>query len=252
MSEVRVALIGVDGSGKTTVARGVPGVAVVHAIRPHEDPASPYADVSRHLAAASAVADEVGRAQLKVAVLYLQLGLYGPAERASAGRDVLADRHPLIDPLVYLPLYARLGVDPGERGDTRRWWAAMEPATAAAVRETLAGTDPWELGGDLIRLAAKPPGELLAELVRLFDVGLPDAVVLLDLPVEQALARTRGRTRGNELHETTAVLGAARTRYAEVLDWLAGAHPGVAQHRVDCADRPVRDVIGEVAGLMGH
>jgi hypothetical protein len=42
-------LVGIDGTGKTTTARRVAeqrGVVVLHAIRPHVDPASPYAELS--------------------------------------------------------------------------------------------------------------------------------------------------------------------------------------------------------------
>lgn len=247
---MRVALAGIDGTGKTTVARLVAtrgDAAVVHAIRPHEDPASPDAPLSRHLAAASAAADATRRAQLKVAVLYLQLCLYAPAERRAGAPVLLADRHPLIDPLVYLPLYARIGVDENPRDDVAAWWARQPPDTAAAVRDwlrTCAGdTDVWTLGGDLIRLAAKAPDDLLAELVRIFGVRLPDAVVLLDLPVDEALARTRDRRRDAELHETAAVLTAVRSGYDRVLTWLA---PRVAVHRIDCSGRTPEEVAGAV------
>jgi thymidylate kinase len=243
---MRVALVGIDGTGKTTVARLVAArgdVAVVHAIRPHEDPGSADAPLSRHLAAASAAADAAGRAQLKVAVLYLQLCLYGAAERRATAPVLLADRHPLVDPLVYLPLYARIGVDENPRDDVAAWWARQPPDTAAAVRSWLracaGGTDVWTLGGELIRLAAKAPDDLLAELTRMFGVRLPDAVVLLDLPVTEALARTRDRRRDAELHETAAVLTAVRAGYDRVLRWL---EPQVAVRRIDCSGRTADEI----------
>jgi thymidylate kinase len=252
------ALVGIDGTGKTTVVRRVAeldGVAVLHAIRPHEDPASPYAQLSRNLAVASAEADRVGRAQLKVAVLYLQLCLYGPAERRTTAPLILADRHPLIDPLVYLPLYARIGVDEDPGPDVDRWWAALPPPVAGPIRDWLrtcsGGTDPWALGDELIRLARKTPPDLLAELIRRFDVRLPDAVLLLDLPVAQALERARIRAEsGPELHETTAVLSAIRARYETVFEWLGREHPEVAVHRLDCYGRTVEEVTSEVTRTM--
>jgi len=253
------ALVGIDGTGKTTVVRRIaelgnagPGrVTVVHAIRPHEDPASPYAELSRQLAVASAAADRIGRAQLKVAVLYLQLCLYGPAERRATGPLLLADRHPLIDPLVYLPLYARIGVDEDPGPDPDRWWSALPPPVAEPVRDWLrtcsGDTDGWALGGELIRLARKSPPDLLAELIRRFDVRLPDAVLLLDLPVAQALERAGARSADRpELHETAAVLAAVRARYDTVFEWLGRDHPEVAVHRLDCYGRSVDDVTNAV------
>jgi thymidylate kinase len=252
-------LVGIDGTGKTTTARRVAeqrGAAVLHAIRPHEDPASPYAELSVNLALASAEADRVGRAQLKVAVLYLQLCLYGPAERRITAPLILADRHPLIDPLVYLPLYARIGVDEDPGPDENRWWSALPPPVAGPVRDWLrtcsGAADVWALGNELLRLARKTPPDLLAELIRRFDVRLPDAVLLLDLPVAQALERARARTgSGPELHETAAVLSAIRSRYESVFQWLAAEHPEVAVHRLDCYGRTVEEVTGEVVRTMG-
>ena len=254
------AIVGIDGTGKTTVVRRVAelgGVAVLHAIRPHEDPASPYAELSRNLALASAEADRVGRAQLKVAVLYLQLCLYGPAERRAAGPLILADRHPLIDPLVYLPLYARIGVDEHPGTDVDRWWSALPPPVAGPVRDWLrtcsGGTDAWTLGDELIRLARKTPPDLLAELIRRFDVRLPDAILLLDLPVAQALERARARSEeGPELHETAAVLSAVRARYETVFEWLGRDHPEVAIHRLDCYGRTAEEVTNAVLHAMRH
>jgi thymidylate kinase len=246
-----------DGTGKTTVARRIRergDAAVVHSIRAHEDPGSPDAPLSRHLAAASAAADAVGRAQLKVAVLYLQLCLYGPAERRHAGPVLLADRHPLVDPLVYLPLYARIAADSEPEADVAAWWAGQDPETARVVRDWLrtcsGDTDPWAVGSELIRLAAKSPGDLLAELMRRFGVRLPDAVLLLDLPVDEALARTRDRTRDAELHETTAVLTAIRSGYDGALSWLGEEHPEVAVHRVPCSGRTVDEVTNAVRQLI--
>jgi thymidylate kinase len=252
------ALVGVDGTGKSTVARRLAergGIAVLHAIRPHEDPSSPDADLSRALCAASAAADRSGRAQLKVAVLYLQLCLYVPAERRSDAPLLLADRHPLVDPLVYLPLYARIGADEQDRGDVARWWDGLPPDAAGPVRDWLVdrtgGTDPWALGNDLLRLARKPLPELLSDVRGLLGVALPQTVVLLDLPIEEALARTAGRgDRAGELHETAAVLTAVRARYELVLGWLAEQPRGVRVHTVDCAGAPVEEVARAVAAAV--
>jgi thymidylate kinase len=240
-----------DGTGKTTVARQLArleGVAVIHAIRAHDDPQSPYAQRSRHLAAASAAADAIGHAQLKVAVLYLQLCLYGPQERRAAAPVLVADRHPLVDPLVYLPLYARIAADDDPGADVDRWWAAQPPETARVVRDWLrecsGGTDAWAVGAELIRLAAEPPAGMLAELGRRFAVELPDQVVLLELPVAEALERARSRSAGAELHETAALLTAVRAAYDTTLEWLGGS---VTVHRVDCSGRSVEEVAAAVA-----
>ncbi|WP_149829641.1 hypothetical protein [Streptomyces tailanensis] len=270
MSGPRLAVVGIDGTGKTTVLRhvrrtaalagagaadGAGGLAVIHTTRAHEDPDSPAAALSMALADASAAADALGRIHLKVAVLCLQLSLYGPAERSATerGRTVLADRHPLIDSLVYLPMFAGLAppLDPDPEADVAAWWAMQEPYAARAVHEWLltctgngaAGAgDPWSLGAELLRLGTLPPARMLDRLSERFGVAPPDGVLLFDLPVEQAVRRTRQRTRGSELHETTALLSTAQRRYHTVLDWLARTRPGTAVHHIDCAGRSVAEV----------
>ncbi|MFI8887526.1 hypothetical protein [Streptomyces sp. NPDC053813] len=257
---MRVALVGIDGTGKTTVLRRIherDGIAVVHAIRSHDDPVSPFAELSLALADASAVADALGRVQLKVAVLYLQLCLYGPAERQALQNSpvLLTDRHPLIDPLVYLPLFGRVERDDEPGDDIEAWWGKQDPGAARSVRDWLrtcsGGTDPWSLGTELLRLGTRPGPEIHEELSRRLGVTTPEAVLLLDLPVAQALRRTRERTRGGELHETTAFLSATRQRYDEVLDWLSAARPDVTVRRIDCSGLSPDGVAEQVCGALG-
>lgn len=248
---MRTALVGVDGTGKTTVARqlrGIEGVTVIHAIRPHDDPGSPYAELSEHLATASAVADRVAGPRIKLALLFLQLSLYHPQESEATTPAVLADRHPLIDPLVYLPLYGRLARRVAAIEDEeQQWWSAQPPETARVVRDWLrecAGErDAAGLGAELLDLAALSRDELRRELGRLFPVDPPDQVVLLEVPVAEALARIRRRSPGAEMHETATALETAREAYREVVRWL---EPRLRIYRVD-ASGPPSDVAGEVA-----
>ncbi|GAA2563893.1 MULTISPECIES: hypothetical protein [Streptomyces] len=252
---MRIAVAGMDGTGKTTVLRRIhakDGIAVIHAMRAHEDPASPFAELSTALAGASAAADALGQVQLKIAVLAMHLSLYTPAEQLATrqGWSVLADRHPLIDSLAYLPLFTRADAGAPSEADVDAWWARQEPGAAEAVRDrlrTLSGTeDPRLLGAELLRWGTKSLPELLGLLSRQFDVTLPDGVVLFDLPVHEALRRIRERTRDSELHETVSFLRAIRRRYDVVLDWLSEEHPATAVHRIDCSGRSVDEVTGLV------
>jgi thymidylate kinase len=258
---MRVAVVGIDGTGKTTVLRRIhekDDIAVIHSIRAHEDPASPFAELSMALADALAAAYALGRVHLKVAVLYLQLCLYGPAERLATGqgRTVLADRHPLIDPLVYLPSFGRIEADDEPGADVEAWWRKQDPDAAQGVREWLrrcsGAEDPWPLGAELLRLGTRSPQEMLDRLSRRFGVTVPDGVLLLDLPVEQALRRTRERVRGGELHETAAFLSAAQQRYDAVLEWLGEAQPDLAVRRIDCSDRSVDEVADLVRDALAE
>ncbi|MEV8547073.1 hypothetical protein [Streptomyces sp. NPDC051572] len=256
---MRVAVVGIDGTGKTTVLhrmRERGDVVVVHAIRAHDDPDSPYATLSRALAGASAAADALGRVQLKLAVLYLQLCLYGPAERQvwREGRILVSDRHPLIDPLAYLPMFARAEREDAPGADVEAWWRGQEPQDARAIRDWLVArtgsADPWPLGTDFLAQATKPPQDVLDYLRRSFGVSLPNAVVLLDLPVEDALARTRSRESRSELHETADLLSLTRQHYDAVLGWLSRTCPEVSVHRVDCRGRTAAEVTEAVRAVV--
>jgi thymidylate kinase len=256
---MRCAVVGIDGTGKTTVLRRIheeDDIAVIHAIRAHEDPGSPFAELSTALADASAAADALGSVHLKVATLYLQLCLYGPAERQATdqGQTVLADRHPLIDPLVYLPLFGHIETDDEPGADVEAWWLKQDRVAARAVRNWLrtcsGDVDPWPLGAQLLRLGTTPPREMLDQLSLRFGVAAPDAVLLFDLPVAQAVRRIGVRTRGSELHETTEFLSATRQRYDAVLDWLEEARPEIAVRRIDCCDRSVDEVSEQVRDTL--
>lgn len=139
-------------------------------------------------------------------------------------------------------------------GDVEAWWRAQDPTAAQAVRDwlrTCAGdTDPWPLGAELLRLGTKPPGEILDTLSRRFGITPPHAVLLLDLPVPEALRRTRERSRDTELHETAAFLSATRRRYDAVLTWLHETRPDITVHHIDCSNRSTAEVANRVRGVL--
>ncbi len=129
---LRAALVGIDGCGKTTVAdrlRG-PGTVVIHTIHPHETVDGPFHELSRHLQTLSVTADRLRSPQLKVAAFYLLLHLYAPTERfltqTFAPHTILSDRHPLIDAMVYLPLYRRAATS---AAPPPNWAGELEPDT---------------------------------------------------------------------------------------------------------------------------
>ncbi|MCP2323095.1 thymidylate kinase [Hamadaea flava] len=232
-----VALVGIDGCGKTSVAHELrrqagseQDVTVLHTIRPHEAPNGPLHELSRQLEELSAAADRLHSPHLKIAAFYLQLATYGPAQRLAVDawrpRVIVADRHPLVDSLVYLPLYAKalarsavppapppavLPVDPLVLLGVRAW-----------ARRIGCDTDLWRLGADLLAMYALPPEDLVRHLSDTFAIALPDIVVLLDVPPEQAIARLDRRGRGAEIHESAAQLAAVARGYEQVLDWLSG------------------------------
>ncbi|MEV0384935.1 hypothetical protein [Nonomuraea sp. NPDC050643] len=264
---VRVALLGVDGSGKSTCARLLARRApverphvVLSSLRPHENPGGPLRELSRHLDTLSEGADRLGSPDLKLAVLYLQMCTYGVVERFFARRPagaIIAERHPLIDTLTYLPLY-RPAIDrvtvPG-RDAVLREQLAREPAAAvqaarawcAALSRRPGGRAPRldTLGAELVGLLNLPPAELVAELSARFAVSPPDVAILLDIDVAEAARRVRARDRHPEPHERPDLLALIRDGYEETLKTFSS----VRVHRIQVDDRPAQDIATQIAHL---
>ncbi|MFJ8833465.1 hypothetical protein [Micromonospora aurantiaca] len=263
----RVALVGIDGSGKTAVAQGLAAraagsghrgdLAVLHAVRPHENGEGPARQLSRHLHRVSLVADRLGSPELKIGTYYLQLRTYSSVERHVRDRRqprvILAERHPLIDTMVYLPLYGRMAAarpsDAISPDEFARQAATVGPLAMRAVLDWAervgAGRDLWLLGRRLLALHDLPPELLLKEFRKLMRTELPHKIILLDIGVEQALARIAGRRQGAEMHETGARLAAVRDRYDLVLGWLADAR-GVPVLRIGNNGTPVARTVDAI------
>jgi len=266
----RVALVGIDGSGKTSVARllrgraaGPESPAVLHAVRPHDNAEGPLTDLARRLQAVSEVADRLDSPELKIGLFYLQLCTYPIIEGEIRDRRhpavILVDRHPIVDSMVYLPLYGRLAAGrparPGPPADLAERVAAVDPAALPAAldwAERLGqGRDVWAVGRDLLALYADPLDAQLKRFRELLGTGLPDEVVLLDVRVDQALSRLGARGRELELHETAPYLTAVRNRFEQVLGWLAETQ-GVRVRRIDNGERTPEEAADEIAKLIAE
>ncbi len=263
----RLAIVGTDGTGKTSVVKrlreraGVEGELVtLHSPIFHEAPDAPLALLSRRLHAVSLAADALQLRELKAAMLYLQMTLYGVVERtlidAYAPRVLVSDRHAVVDTLAYGPLYARMldaVLDPAQVEPALREHLADGPPLAleatmawhARVAARLGhDTSFWELTPEVAAVVTGPQDAMLTELARRYQTTLPDAVVLLDVPPEEALRRSATRTTpSSELHEHTAALEQLRALYGQALDDLPDT---VAVHRIDGSGLSVDETLDAV------
>jgi len=252
----RIALVGIDGSGKTTTIAhlrrqlGAEGdVVTVHSPSFHENPNAPLQQLSRQMREVSLVADEIGAFGLKVTMLYLQMTLYGAVERgmieAFRPRCVVSDRHALVDTLAYGTIYKSLAPEPLDREILEPLLLGHLPSPEALeatiawqqrLERHLGGeADFWDLALDLDRAFDAGPAEILAEFGRRYATSPPDTIVLLDVePVETMRRAAVREAASSELHEDPAILEALRGMYEHALDLLA-EHCDVSVYRI-CGD----------------
>ncbi|MCP2275917.1 hypothetical protein ACFYT3_26265 [Nocardia amikacinitolerans] len=259
----RVAIVGIDGAGKSSV------MARLRELAPSGDHVSfasmtcpdfhntrdvPLTDLSKQLRAFSVGCDEISSLEMKATAMYLQMTLFGPVERHfldTWAPDVLVfERHPLIELLVYGPLYVALarpewnGHDreaeiaevlerhrPGTFDDILAWHRCESTRLGSAP-------DIWLLLSEIADLVGRDITSSVAGFAARFRTTLPDAVLWLDVPPEQAAARCAERSGDGptEAHETAERLAALRDGYLRVRDTLAAAYPEVGFHRIDTGD----------------
>jgi thymidylate kinase len=254
----RIALVGIDGSGKTTTIAhlrrrlGAEGdVVTVHSPSFHENPNAPLQQLSRQMREVSLVADEIGAFGLKVTMLYLQMTLYGAVERgmieAFRPHCVVSDRHALVDTLAYGTVYKSLAPEPLDR-------EILEPllhhhlSSPEALEATIAWqqrlerrlggeVDFWDLALDLDRAFDAGPAEILAEFSRRYATSPPDTIVLLDVEPVETMRRAAVREEASsELHEDPAILETLRGMYSHALDLLVEHCEDISVHYI-CGDR---------------
>jgi thymidylate kinase len=271
MRAARAAVVGIDGAGKTTIIRSVRqrniaagDLVILPALAVHEVPAAPLQSLSRHLAAASSLADKVDSAPLKAAVLYLQMTLFAPVERflriTQRPRLLLSDRDPLIDTLVYGELYQRLlgpscvpadGWEVAARRELERNCPGAYRALISWLRSLgarAAGAENLEgLVESLSTMFAQPTAHRLRELQHRYATGLPELVLLLDVEPAVAAERVNARHRArSELHEQAAYLEHLRASYHNVVELVRRTHPEVSAESIANHDSDEAVAVDEV------
>lgn len=258
----RVAVVGLDGSGKSTVINrlrelcsdGQRHFASVTCPSFHETPDAPLHRLSETMGAFSHVADELGSFDLKALAMYLQMTLYGPVERHFVETwhpgVLVCERHPLVDSLVYGPFYVHL-TNPDWDGnalaakaqrllDAAAGSGAFESVLywhdAEAARLGFAGSV-WDMLGDVVDILGRDTIETIKVLGNRYRTTLPDHVIWLDVPADEAAARCAARAADGhvEMHETPEFLAGLRERYMRTRDDLLAAFPDLQFHTISTA-----------------
>lgn len=263
----RVAVVGIDGAGRTTICRLLQDggyldqdVTVLHALRPYETPGAPFGHLSRKLHSLAAAAELLGQPELKAAALYLQLSTYAPVEHflveAYQPETLVTAGHPLVDTLAHLPIQR-----PPAVASQGAWQHVIEPDVLEAAEAWAEGIgcpkDLRALGQEVLSLYHLPLDRLLDRFHRRFRANLPDVVVLLDVNPLEAVRRLGGEGEADavELAQrlggpsvTEARLTILREQYLRTVDWLQTA--GVVVHRVDVTGRSAARVANLVRSKL--
>lgn len=237
----RVAFMGIDGSGKTTLMRAVQAVvgertSLLFSPDFHDIPAFPGAAESRALTEFSRLVDARGDPALKLASLYLRMCAFGEAESflmATEHRESLCiERHPLIDAITYLQVYIhavkRSGVRPEDSAAVMARLQASHPSVVHHVREAVARRN-CRLGiadaavesvaGYCLGFAAFGAEDFVASLSKDFQTTLPHRVLYLDISPSVAFERVVARGKPLEAHESlenlTRLDRLARSKFAD-------------------------------------
>jgi thymidylate kinase len=263
----RIGIVGIDGSGKSTIMRrlrhAVASESLISLTCPdfHDTASAPLQSLSRQLRAFSDGADVVGHPAIKAAALYLQMTLYGPVERFCTETFrpavLVCERHPIVESLVYGPVYVGLGRR-GRPGvsDQDRIRKVLDGAEPAAMDSILAwyareaarlGTDGdvWSVLDQVSDLVARGPAAAIDGFGLRYQTTLPDDIVWLDVAPEVAARRCAARAGGRplEAHETVGGLTALRNSYLRARDVLAEHAPGLRFRTVTATDTVVDDLI---------
>jgi hypothetical protein len=257
----RVAITGVDGTGKTTLVRALaaaeePGLVAFRAPQYHEHPAAPRAALARAIDAMSEHADASRQPALKAVALFMSMTLYGEVERqletALAPVTLVGERQCYLDSLAYArfyrPLLARdldeaalagpLAASLGDAGlaEVLAWAVQVARRDGAFSPDGL-----WRWPTAIAALFGLPTPALLTALEGVYAARWPDRVILLTLS-EAALGRrleAKWQQAGappRELHEQHGLLLALQAALAEVAAMAANLRPGLHVETLDVSE----------------
>lgn len=274
-STKRIAVVGIDGCGKSQIVARMRDLVAqdlsLEAISCpdfHDNANAPMHTLSRQLKALGEAADEVSNSAIKASALYLRMTLYGPTERFFLDTYdpavLMCERHPLIETLVYAPLYVRLSrhvrADPPalehilDAAETRvagarrgiDHWHRSEAARAGST------TDIWGVIGEIADLIGAGTQAAIEGFGLRYRTTLPDEVIWLETPPADAARRCASRVGGTEVHETVEHLTSLRENYVRLQDELAAVHPELRFHVVHNRDTDdVDDVVRRCLDVTG-
>lgn len=272
----RIGVVGIDGCGKSSFIQKLRETLsaegdCISITCPdfHDTPNAPMEDLSRQLKAFSDGADVIAQPVVKASALYLQMTLYGPVEQffvqTYRPEVFVCERHPVVETLVYGPLYAELGRSRSVSDDDERAIAdlldAQRPESMATILTwyrrhaedmNLPGTV-WDILPGVVELVGQGPAAAIAGFGARYQTTLPEDILWLDVPPELAAQRCALRAGESQLeaHETPELLTFLRNRYLLMRDLFAEHAPQTRFHVIDAGERSPADLVSTGLACVG-
>lgn len=281
MRTKRIAITGIDGTGKTTIIREIrklykDRMHEAYAFRApqfHEDRLLPFSSLSEIIEHLSVESDRIGDATLKSVALFLSMTLYGDVERhiLHAYRPALlfAERQCVVDTLAYaqfyLPLLKRdtksainketlsdriLKVLTVAQLDSLNAWLKV-----VSQRETSANLTLNSLIQDMIQICNGQPQEIVGRMLRLYNAELPDQIVLLTTTTQDLRLRlaekkiSQGAQAQSEIHEQDGVITGLATALRSSCEFMKALHPKMRLHVIETQGLSIEQTVNAILSL---
>ena len=268
---LHVCVLGIDGSGKSTVVAALPGLLAAEGgfvagsagesfriVAPDEDHLALkfYPDGLPIMARLSIRLKSVAKGIVDHPQFYAVSKLAQMLAQDSAARALAKS----FGPKVFVSDGNAFLSTTGRAGNYLRAASAIDHAAASAPEaEDLRAVFSYILDDVPVpeesraKLPSLRAGKLiykLNKLLRLRAVWLPDVVIFLDLSPELALTRIKSRGKRIDRHENLADLTQAREMYLKTLKAFQTYRAGDAAHRLDIDDKTLGDTLRAVSDAL--
>ena len=257
---MKVSITGVDGTGKTSIIRGIQAqfkgrstkVQAFRAPQYHEDPNAPFCSFSAAIDELSMLADKTGDAQLKTCALFLSMTLYGDVEahyvHTFHPHFLFSERQALADSVAYSTFYKGLLTGPLKPrelkmiGALEAWVEVLKHRLPAKPEVEAEGLTFWTLPLFISDLFSLPVDDLVEHLKALYHCTYPDQIILLRVSstrLMERLAQKAASGTPKELHEKLPILEKLQIGLEQCCQVLVGLKPGLKLHVLDTSELTV-------------
>jgi thymidylate kinase len=279
MTTKKIAVTGIDGTGKTTLIRAIRELyrnqpTLVQAFRApqyHEDPNCPFGSLSHTIQSLNNIGDQTQNILLKSAALFLSVTLFGDVEKfyeqTYQPRFLFTERQAIVDSLSYTSFYKRLLTGPLDQsklepalrqavGDQAingllDWMKVLESRKFPTEREFTF----WNLPLIAFDLIDQKPEQLVTDLKRIYHCEIPELLIILQVSPEVLESRITEKTSKTgatrELHEQRGILEMLQKSLIQGANVMKSMYPKMELQFVDSSRQTEAESLKQILALSG-